>query len=404
MSKLSDYFQAVATKSLTRVEVDPKTSNQHEFNGVNSLRRILGDEPEPNSFQCTFIYQNDDIDNTLIHEGEVTWYDARRNDPTRSAEFRLYFRQSPVMEVAREGDLLVFAQLADGSLAAIVAAAGTSPDQKLRYIFGVNPDGTQKSFEFDDSLGETEINFVKTEILEALGIEIRERADDYLGEMLTRFGGSFPGTFDFSKFARDTCNSVQTTEDPDYALVEWVDWEHKLFRSLERSIVQVRLDDGFADTDAFLSFSLSVQNRRKSRMGHAFENHLVAIFESRNLQFQRGCRTENHSKPDFLFPSCDAYHTTSFPAEWLTMLGAKSTCKERWRQVLSEAARIDHKHLLTLEGGISVNQTNEMMCNNLQLVVPNPIHESYLDSQRDWLMNVEQFIGMVAAKGSSNFV
>ena len=83
------------------------------------------------------------------------------------------------------------------------------------------------------------------------------------------------------------------------------------------------------------------------------------------------------------------------------MLGAKSTCKERWRQVLAEAARIQHKHLLTLEGGISVNQTNEMMSNNLQLVVPNPIHESYLEEQRGWLMNVEQFIGMVAAKGQA---
>ena len=72
MSKLSDYFQAVATKTLTRVEVDLKTSNQHEFNGVNSLRRILGDAPEPTTFRCTFIYQNDDTEESLIHEGEVT--------------------------------------------------------------------------------------------------------------------------------------------------------------------------------------------------------------------------------------------------------------------------------------------------------------------------------------------
>ena len=63
----------------------------------------------------------------------------------------------------------------------------------------------------------------------------------------------------------------------------------------ERSFVQVRLDQGFDDVDEFLSFSLSVQNRRKSRMGYAFENHLMPIFESRNLQFERGCRTENHS-------------------------------------------------------------------------------------------------------------
>jgi hypothetical protein len=30
------------------------------------------------------------------------------------------------------------------------------------------------------------------------------------------------------------------------------------------------------------------------------------------------------------------------------MLGSKSTLKDRWRQVLDEADRITHKHLLTL--------------------------------------------------------
>jgi hypothetical protein len=31
------------------------------------------------------------------------------------------------------------------------------------------------------------------------------------------------------------------------------------------------------------------------------------------------------------------------------MLGAKTTCKDRWRQVLTEAIKIPHKHLFTLE-------------------------------------------------------
>ena len=70
---------------------------------------------------------------------------------------------------------------------------------------------------------------------------------------------------------------------------------------------------------------------------------------------------------------------------------------------MAEAARIQHKHLLTLEGGISINQTNEMMSNSLQLVVPSPIHESYQNEQREWLMSIDQFIGMVKAKGSGNF-
>ena len=61
----------------------------------------------------------------------------------------------------------------------------------------------------------------------------------------------------------------------------------------------------------------------------------------------------------------------------LTMLGAKSTCKDRWRQVLAEAEKISRKHLLTLEPGISEPQTHQMEASSLQLVVPQPVQGSY---------------------------
>lgn len=80
------------------------------------------------------------------------------------------------------------------------------------------------------------------------------------------------------------------------------------------------------------------------------------------------------------------------------MLGVKSSCKDRWRQVLSEAARIETKHLLTLEPGISENQTNEMKANKLQLVLPERIHETYSEAQRGWLVNLAQFIKEVSRK------
>ena len=77
------------------------------------------------------------------------------------------------------------------------------------------------------------------------------------------------------------------------------------------------------------------------------------------------------------------------------MLGSKSTCKDRWRQVLAEADRIGHKHLLTLEPAISVNQTDEMQAHNLQLVIPEAIHATYSQIQQNWLMNVGDFIFLV---------
>lgn len=162
--------------------------------------------------------------------------------------------------------------------------------------------------------------------------------------------------------------------------------------------VDDRIKDGFSSTDEFLSYALSLLNRRKSRVGHALENHLEQIFISRDLKYVRTCVTENKSRPDFLFPSASAYHDQNLDAEFLTMLGVKTTCKDRWRQVISEAARIKSKHLLTLEEGISEGQTDEMISHNIQLVVPEPLHDTYTAKQQKWLMTLEQFIELVQDK------
>ena len=72
-----------------------------------------------------------------------------------------------------------------------------------------------------------------------------------------------------------------------------------------------------------------------------------------------------------------------------------TTAKDRWRQVLEEADKIDRKHLITLEGAISENQTNEMISRQLQLVVPKEIHATYSEKQQSWLYSVEDFLGLV---------
>lgn len=184
----------------------------------------------------------------------------------------------------------------------------------------------------------------------------------------------FSKTRVFSELARKSLPGVSAKDDADLALVDWMDWEEQPFRRLERRIVADRIANGFntdagADVEGFISFSLSVQNRRKATAGQALENHLEAIFMDNNIRYARGAVIEDKFKPDFIFPSKDEYDDTNFPASKLTMQGVKSTLKDRWRQVLSEAERIKHKHLLTLEPGISVNQTDQMSDKSLQLVV-----------------------------------
>ena len=88
-------------------------------------------------------------------------------------------------------------------------------------------------------------------------------------------------------------------------------------------------------------------------MGYSFQNQLSAVFDANELRYGEQVRTENNMKPDFIFPGKAEYLDPRFDVTLLTMLGAKSTCKDRWSQILPEAERIPLKHLVTLEPGIS---------------------------------------------------
>jgi hypothetical protein len=147
------------------------------------------------------------------------------------------------------------------------------------------------------------------------------------------------------------------------------------------------------DVDSFLKISLSVHNRRKARAGLSLEEHISAILVANKVKFVKKAKTEGKREPDFLFPSKSAYDDETFPSSYLTMLGSKTTLKDRWRQVLNEANRIPAKHLLTLQPAISEDQTDEMREEKLQLVVPRELHsQGFSDSQQRWLMGLDDFI------------
>ena len=127
-------------------------------------------------------------------------------------------------------------------------------------------------------------------------------------------------------------------------------------------------------------------------MGH----HLEAVIQAHGIRYIREATTEKRNGPDFLFPGETEYHSEQYDASRLTMLAAKTSCKDRWRQVLAEADRIANKHLLTLQPGISLSQTEEMEKENLQLVVPEDIRGSFTPAQRKWLINLKEFLRLVS--------
>ncbi|KAB2739867.1 hypothetical protein HGG72_24335 [Ochrobactrum pecoris] len=98
---------------------------------------------------------------------------------------------------------------------------------------------------------------------------------------------------------------------------------------------------------------------------------------------------------DGLVPNITAYEDASFPAHRLRMLGAKTTCKDRWRQIINEVERIRTKHRLTLQEDVSEAQFREMTEVGVRLVVPAGIHDAYLQAVRPHLITLEEFIGDV---------
>lgn len=397
---LSSYFSGIGVKRLSATEINPATSHQHEFNGVSALRHIFGPDRKQD-IPARSIYLDDDETNVISEDTSVTWYDARENIPKRS-EYRLYYRSSEVYEKADVNDLLIIGKRPNMPLLIIIVRAGTTIENKILWLFGISASEVKdkfSAFRIEEGL-DKQITYPIRLIFEEIGIEAIEPNDAYLEQILQRFGGEFPPTRDFSEFARSTL-SVSAIDDPDAALVAWMEQEERLFRALEHYLVETRIRQGFESVDAFIQFSLSVHNRRKSRAGLALENHIEQIFKEHNIRYSRGARTENKAKPDFLFPGIEFYRDRNFPDVSLTMLGVKSTCKDRWRQVLSEAARIQEKHLLTLEPRISKNQTHEMRAHKLQLVIPSPIHQTYEEEQRAWLYNVADFLALVKERQSN---
>jgi len=395
MSRLSQYFTGVAAKRLSAVETDGTVSNQHEFNGIRQMANLFGTERV--RLDCSYVYFCDDEDKTITSEGFLSWYDARENHPTRT-EYRLYFQENAVMELASSGDLLVIGKRSNNKTIALIVKKGTTIESQILWLFGI--ENNENSFTVKTIEGEynKEIGYAERTILETIGIELTEETETWLDRLLERFGSVFPSTKVFSEFARQTIPGASALEAPDATLLAWVNQEEMLFRTLERHIVQQRIDAGFSNVDDFVHFSLSVQNRRKARVGFALENHLTAVFNEFRVAHSRGKMTENRATPDFIFPGINQYHDASFPVERLTMLGSKSTCKDRWRQVLVEADKIEHKHLFTLEPGISLNQTNEMISKRLQLVLPQGLHYTYQESQQAWLMNLSEFLALVQAR------
>lgn len=178
----------------------------------------------------------------------------------------------------------------------------------------------------------------------------------------------------------------------------WYDVDFLIFEGIEEKVYRPYIIEPIGELNRLLRLSKVITNRRKSRAGLSLENHLSRIFDACNFTYEKHAETELRKKPDFLFPNGECYHNPSFNPNKLLMLAAKTTCKDRWRQVLNEADKIPNKYLFTLQPGVSNNQLKEMKSCGLTLVVPQKNLKLFDYSETNNVIDLATFVSYIKEK------
>ena len=358
---------------ITPNDVGATGGHQYGFCIAHSCYKVFFDEPgQRGANKDAFI--------------EITWQNSIKTQSraiyygvgTRN-EYRLtrFGRDFEFLDEKYIGSLLIIGRKPDGEYRAYVLS---DQDNIEDFMF---------SFDLDITLGNQLIdNDVETQINNEF-------------QMFIDLHSEFPETTAMAAFARDCVISANRYSQEDIAnkadsvILKWIDAEYTLFRGLEEKIYRPVYSLPFANCQSLIDFSNTILNRRKSRAGKSLEHHLASIFSAAQVRFEGQVITENNKRPDFIFPDGKSYHDFLFPADKLTLLGAKTTCKDRWRQVLNEADRIEEKHLFTLQQGVTRNQLLEMRDEHLTLVVPQANLNLFLPEFHQNIMCLGDFINMV---------
>jgi hypothetical protein len=357
-------FVAAAAKTLSAVEVDPRTSHQHEL-AAGTLRRMLIDhdlmrhDADRCGIPVRILRLSDDEDAQRVDD-VITVYDARRAQSHRGPEWRAYYGSGSeaerLVQSMHEGDQMVYAIDRAGITHVLLISATSHWSEVLRETFGYEPNPrlvTVPAYELQAAQRRAPIEL----IADALEINPVDASDhDWLVE---HFDGELPVAFPDSRtmaaLAHARVGLDAASEDADTLLERWLAAETDLFMVLERVEGEHRIT-GCETFEDHIATVLSILQRRKARRGRSLEIHLEALFTARSLPFERQVETEPGSTSDFILPGIAAYRALGTATDvdaGVLHLGAKSTARERWKQVLSEAAKLQRRHLATLDPQLS---------------------------------------------------
>ena len=259
--------------------------------------------------------------------------------------------------------------------------------------------------DLDDDILEVQAS-LGVEIISGWGIYDRtqpnlEEQDECLQH---RFHEFMEGLDDFpsgDKFSEETrmalidCVPGFTNLSADEKIIKGRDTEYELFKLVEQSICDPIIERGFRSIDEFVSVANSITNRRRARAGRSFENHIRFTLKDAEIPFEH--QPDVDGRPDFIIPSAAAYNDYDYPADRLFVIGAKTTSRERWRQLLDEGKRVQSKYFMTLQPSMSNRQFDAIVGADVRLVVPESLHTGYPSGaiRGDELLSVHRFIDMV---------
>lgn len=310
-------------------------------------------------------------------ESSFTYYESKN-------ELRVtrFGRGFPFLNPNQTGTLFVFTKQSEEDYSGYFLETEEEIEEFLN-AFGISPTETNTVIDTGKVQPETQEKIAIQQFIEGLSEEFP--TSDIMSaaarEIQTR-------AYDHTEFIRTN---------PDRKIIEWTNMEYSLFRALEYARYGDMITKGFQSVDEFVKVANMVLNRRKSRAGKSLEHHLSAIFDGNEIDYTAQAVTEGNKKPDFIFPSQTAYHNLEFSTDYLISLAAKTTCKDRWRQVLNEADRLcdKPKYLCTLQQGISGAQMDEMQAENVILIVPRPYIKAYPADRQERIWTLTRFVQYV---------
>lgn len=128
----------------------------------------------------------------------------------------------------------------------------------------------------------------------------------------------------------------------------------------------------FPKIDALL---LSAAQQRKSRAGYSFEHHIEAMLIGGGVPFEKQVVIESKKRPDFILPGVALYADAERAKDEALVLSAKTTLRERWKQVSQEMRNCD-LYLATVDENIAANAIQDMAAQGITLVVPESLKAS----------------------------